>query len=145
VYIGDAFIKDLTLDQLDELGVVSLRDVYVEIPELEHTMVLLDIKGTDHAIIEALRMFYMHRSTRRVTFCSFNRGKLFNLPYGFMRGSTFETSFIGRVCLTYCRTKDIRIYTYTHKESMELEYMYKYNVDGIITNGGIPTSLLQKS
>jgi glycerophosphoryl diester phosphodiesterase len=166
VYYGDAFVKDMTLDQLDELGVVSLHDVYDEVPELEHTMVLLDIKGGDHAIIEALRMFYIHRSTRLVTFCSFNRGILFNLPYGFMRGSTFETTFnvdeydvitrglsavvvhwtcLSHTFITHCRMKDIRVYTYTHKETMELEYMYKYNVDGIITNGGIPTSLLQKS
>jgi len=30
---------------------------------------------------------------------------------------------------------DIKVYTYTHKEDKELEYMYRYGVDGIITNG----------
>ena len=165
VYIGDSFIKELTLDQLDEMGVISLRDVYEDIPEIENTVLLLDIKGSDHAIIEALRMFYMHRSTANVTFCSFNRSLLFNLPYGFTRGSTFETSFnvdeydvitrglsavvihwtcLSHAFITYCRMRDIRVYTYTHKEPMELEYMYKYNVDGIITNGLESSSLRQK-
>jgi len=27
------------------------------------------------------------------------------------------------------------VYTYTHKEDKELEYMYRFNVDAIITNG----------
>lgn len=74
----------------------------------------------------------------------------------FQRGSTFETTFTENeydmithnltavilhwTCLdhnfiTYCRYKDIKVYTYTHKDDKEIEYMYRYRIDGIITNG----------
>jgi glycerophosphoryl diester phosphodiesterase len=78
------------------------------------------------------------------------------LPKEFKIGSTFETTFhkseyplitmalnvviLHWTCLdhdliSYCRSEDIKVYTYTHKEDEELEYMYRYGVDGIITNG----------
>ena len=74
----------------------------------------------------------------------------------FQKGSTFETTFTENeydmittglkvvvlhwTCLdhnfiSYCKSKDIKVYTYTHKEDKEIEYMYRYGVDGIITNG----------
>ena len=37
--------------------------------------------------------------------------------------------------ISYCQNEDIKVYTYTHKDDEELEYMYRYRVDGIITNG----------
>jgi len=81
---------------------------------------------------------------------------VYNLPQRFKKGSTFETTFdpseydmvtrdldavvLHWTCLdhdfiTYCRVVGIKVYTYTHKEDKELEYMYRYGVDGIITNG----------
>ena len=153
VYLGDRFIKDVPFDDLD---VISLDDVYREIPEISDVPLLLDIKGDDHSIIRALETFYQYRSTEKVTFCSFNRSLLFGLSSNFKKGSTFETSFrvdeydtitrgisavlIHWTCLSHefikhCHAKNITVYTYTHKEQMELEYMYRYDVDAIITNG----------
>ena len=153
VYLGDRFIKDAPFDDLD---VISLDDVYREIPEISDVPLLLDIKGNDHSIIQALEIFYRHRSIENVTFCSFNRSLLFGLPSNFKKGSTFETSFkvgeydmitqgitavlihwtcLSREFIKHCHAKNITLYTYTHKEQMELEYMYTYEVDAIITNG----------
>jgi hypothetical protein len=37
--------------------------------------------------------------------------------------------------IAFCKDKNIKVFTYTHKEPQELEYMLRYDVDGIITNG----------
>ena len=156
VYIEDYFVGELSLQKLREMGVCSLRDVYEEIPEIRNTLVFIDIKGADLSVVKALETFYMEVPTLHVTFCSFNRKIVYELPEHFKKGSTFETTFhtseydmvtrgldavvLHWTCLdhdfiTYCRVADIKVYTYTHKEDKELEYMYRYGVDGIITNG----------
>ena len=156
VYVDDVFIKDSTINELREKGIITLGDVYREVPDIRNTRLLLDIKGNDLKIIDALKLFYATESTANVIFCSFNRSLLYSLPSEFRKGSTFETSFnvdeydmitrglsavlIHWTCLshsfiTYCRFKDIEVYTYTHKEHMELEYMSKFNVNFVITNG----------
>ena len=156
VYIGNYFVGELSLQKLGELGVCSLRDVYEEIPEIRNTSLFIDIKGADFSVVKALETFYQDESTTRVTFCSFNRKIVYELPEHFKKGSTFETTFdpseydmvtrgldavvLHWTCLdhdfiTYCKMAGIKVYTYTHKEDKELEYMYRYDVDGIITNG----------
>ena len=37
--------------------------------------------------------------------------------------------------INFCKKNNIKTFTYTHKEDMELEYMKRFNVDYIITNG----------
>ena len=156
VYIRGKFISEMSLDQLKELGIITLQQVYEEIPVIRRTLLILDIKGADLKVVEALEKFYENESLENVTFCSFNRKIIYKLPREFKIGSTFETTFhkseyplitmglnavvLHWTCLdhdfiTYCKTEDIRVYTYTHKEDEELEYMYRYGVDGIITNG----------
>tara|TARA_B100001142_G_C14317663_1_gene649091 strand:- start:508 stop:1128 length:621 start_codon:yes stop_codon:yes gene_type:complete len=156
VYLGDHFIGDMTLEQLRENGICTLRDVYDKVPDIRKTLLLIDIKGNDLSIIGALMEFYKTEPTRDVIFCSFNRRILYSLPYGFQKGSTFETTFheseyngitagltavvlhwtcLDHTFISYCNMRDIKVYTYTHKEDKELEYMYRYNVEGIITNG----------
>ena len=151
-----AFIKDLTFEELKRYGVCSLREVYDEIPEIRFTCIIVDIKGNDVRIAEALRVFYESESTENVIFCSFNRKILRALPNYFIKGSTFETTFtqdeydgimngmsgtvIHWTCLdhdfiSYCKSRNIRVYTYTHKGDRELEHMLKYDIDGVITNG----------
>lgn len=156
VYVGEQFVSDLCLNELKQLGVCSLQDVYDQIPNISQILLLLDLKGADFKICNALENFYKTRPTRNVIFCSFNRKLIHNLPMEFQKGSTFETTFINDeydtitrgltavvlhwTCLdhhfiSYCKMKDIKVYTYTHKEDKELEYMYRFNVDAIITNG----------
>ena len=156
VYVDNHFISELTLDELKERDICSLKDVYHEIPEIKDVFILLDIKGNNIQIVKALVDFYKDRSSRNVTFCSFNRKIIYAFPDMFKLGSTFETTFTENeydmithnlttvilhwTCLdhnfiTYCKYKDIKVYTYTHKEDKEIEYMYRYGVDGIITNG----------
>lgn len=156
VYIGDDYVKDLSIGELKQLGVCSLEDVYNQIPLIKETLLLLDIKGNDLKIINEISRFYKNKPTHKVVFCSFNRKIIHGLPREFQKGSTFETTFtsdeydiitrnlkavilhwtcLDHYFISYCKMKDIQIYTYTHKEEKELEYMYKYNVDGIITNG----------
>ena len=156
VYIMGKFISDMSLEHVRELGICTLQDVYDQIPELRRTLLLLDIKGKNLGIVKALENFYEKESTENVFFCSFNRKIIYSLPQEFKIGSTFETTFhtseyplivmglnaviLHWTCLdsdfiTYCKSHDIKVYTYTHKEDEELEYMYRYGVDGIITNG----------
>jgi len=156
VYINGRFIEDMSFRELKELGVCSLREVYNALPSIRHTRLFLDIKGTQPSIIASLIQFYMNESIENVFFCSFNRKLVYGLPDHFKKGSTFETTFkaieyemitrdlylvvLHWTCLdhgfiAYCKNKNIRVYTYTHKEDMEIEYMKRYDIDGIITNG----------
>lgn len=156
VYDKDEFISNMTIDEVRKRGIITLQDVYDQIPEIQDSLLLLDIKGSDQRIVYVLAEFYRDKNINNVYFCSFNRKIVYNLPHRFKKGSTFETVFheteydrvtsglsavvIHWTCLdynmiTYCKQKNIQVYTYTHKEDKELEYMYKYNIDGIITNG----------
>jgi glycerophosphoryl diester phosphodiesterase len=156
VYIGDYFVGELSLQKLREMGVCSLREVYDQVQEIRETLLLIDIKGCDLSVVKALETFYESEPMGDVIFCSFNRKILHKLPKMFKKGSTFETTFheseyemvtkglyavvLHWTCLDhdfvqYCRERGIQVYTYTHKEDKELEYMYRYGVDGIVTNG----------
>ena len=156
VYIGNYFIGELSLQKLRDMGVCSLKEVYDQIPEIRRTLLIIDIKGNDLSVVNALTEFYKTEPVQDVFFCSFNRKILYNLPRMFKRGSTFETTFheseyervtrdlqavvLHWTCLdhdfiSYCNMRDIKVYTYTHKEDKELESLYRYGVDGIITNG----------
>ena len=156
VYVGDKFISEMTLDELWKCDIYSLREVYNTVPEIKGTQVIIDIKGNNIKVCEALHRFYLVEPSEHVIFCSFNRNILYNLPIQFKKGSTFETTFhqseydmitrelsavvlhwtcLDEAFIIYCKMRNIKVYTYTHKDSKELEYMYKYDVDGIITNG----------
>lgn len=156
VYIKGCYISEMNLDKIREFGISTLQDVYEQIPQIRQTLLIIDIKGCDLNISKSLLEFYKNEPVDNIFFCSFNRKIIYNLPNHFKIGSTFETTFhiseypvivmglnaviLHWTCLDhefieYCRSKDIRVYTYTHKEDEELDYMYRYNVDGIITNG----------
>jgi glycerophosphoryl diester phosphodiesterase len=133
-------------------------EVYNAVPDLSETLVIIDLKGNNMALCDALKVFYEKRPTSQVYFCSFNRNLVYNLPDHFLKGATFETTFTPNefdfVCknldaivvhwtclddllIQYCKTliRPIKVFTYTHKEDMEMNYMLRFNVDGIITNG----------
>ena len=156
IYINDSFIGDLTVDKLKDLGIITLCDVYMQVPEIQNTRLFLDIKGKDTSIINKLEEFYRHIDHSNVYFCSFNRQLLRLLDNKFKKGSTFETIFnsgeLNRItdgmsvvfvhwtCLCdslieHCKKAGVEVFTYTHKGKMEMEYMMKFEVDGIITNG----------
>jgi|TARA_Y100000389_G_scaffold91812_1_gene88420 glycerophosphoryl diester phosphodiesterase len=157
IYIDNYFVCDLTYNELSDKGVYSLQEVYEQIPELEHTFLIVDIKGNNLAICDTIELFYRNKSTEKVFFCSFNRNLVFNLPTTFLRGVTFESTFargeydivtkdfnvvvlhwtcLDHTFIRYCKNvKRMCVFTYTHKEDMEMNYMLKYDVDGIITNG----------
>lgn len=156
LYDKDEFISEMTIDELRKRDIITLQDVYDQIPEIQESLLILDIKGNDLNIVHELVKFFINRNTDNIYFCSFNRKIIYNLPYYFKRGSTFETLFheteydrlttglsavvvhwtcLDQTLISYCNQRNIRVYTYTHKDDKELEYMYKYNVDGIITNG----------
>lgn len=156
VYIDDQFVNDMTFEELKSKNVCSLKEVYDTLPSIRRTRLFLDIKGDQPSIITELIQFYENESVENIFFCSFNRKLLYGLPGRFQKGSTFETTFdtpeydtitkdlkavvLHWTCLdhgfiAYCKMHGIRVFTYTHKESKELEYMKRYDVDGIITNG----------
>ena len=156
IYLNDQFVCDMSLRDLREHGVCTLKDVYEQVPGIRDTLIIIDVKGNDLSIVNALKEFYKDESINKIFFCSFNRKILYKLPKMFQRGTTFETTFheseyervtqdlqavvLHWTCLdhefiSYCNIHNIKVYTYTHKEDKELEYMYRYGVDGIITNG----------
>ena len=156
IYLDHQFVCDISLRDLRDRGVCTLNDVYEQVPRIRETLLIVDIKGNDLSVVNALKEFYKNESLDEVFFCSFNRKIIYNLPKTFNIGSTFETTFheseyneitrglkavvlhwtcLDHTFVSYCKNRDIRIYTYTHKEDKELEYMYRYGVDGIITNG----------
>jgi len=158
IYIDDFFVRDLMYHELKKKKLCSLQEVYDQVPEIENTLLIIDLKGNNLDICEALRVFFLKRSIRSVYFCSFNRNLIHHLPTQFLKGSTFETTFIENeydvilrnldavvvhwTCLDeklieYCKKNHICVFTYTHKEHMELVYMLKYDVDGVITNGWV--------
>ena len=155
-YVANSFVSDISLGDAKMMGIITLEEMYAKIPGIEDVKLVLDIKGNNSSVVHALSTFYETRSTKNVTFCSFNRKILFLLPTHFKKGTTFEAVFytdeydmltrnlsaviIHWTCLdhsfiSYCKYKDIEVYTYTHKEEKELEHMLKYNVDYVITNG----------
>ena len=156
IYLNDQFVCDMSLRDLREHGVCTLKDVYEQVPGIRDTLIIIDVKGNDLSIVNALKNFYKDETINKIFFCSFNRKILYKLPKMFQRGTTFETTFheseyervtqdlqavvLHWTCLdhefiSYCNIHNIKVYTYTHKEDKELEYMYRYGVDGIITNG----------
>jgi len=155
LYMNDKFVNDLSCDELESMGIISLKYVYENI-HLSNTQILLDIKGTNVYIINMLIEFYNTRNHENVTFCSFNRNLAHLIPSFFNRGvifesilhkseynvmtSGFDSVVIHWTCLCsefneFCRKNNIKIFTYTHKEKMEIEYMKKFEIDYIITNG----------
>ena len=156
IYVNNSFISKLTAGELKDIGIITLCDVYLEVPEINNTRLFLDIKGNDTSIIKKLEEFYTQRDHSNVYFCSFNRQLLRLLDTRFKKGSTFETIFnpdeldkitdgmsvvfVHWTCLCdslieHCKNAGVEVFTYTHKDSMELKYMVKFDIDGIITNG----------
>lgn len=68
VYLGDQFVSDMSLEQLREKGVCTLKDVYDEVPEIRRRLLLIDIKGNNLSITGALMEFYKTEPTRNVSF-----------------------------------------------------------------------------
>ena len=93
VYLDDHFVSDMSLEQLKEKGVYTLREVYDQVPDIRQTLLIIDIKGSDLSVVNALTDFYKTEPNRNVIFCSFNRKILYKLPKMFQRGTTFETTF----------------------------------------------------
>lgn len=156
IYVKDSFVFDLSFDELRELGVISLHELYEHVPEIKDTLLFLDLKGNDDGIVKALKDFYYEKDRNSVFCCSFNRPLVYKLKDSFKIGTTFEAIFnenelqditrgmsvvfVHWTCLTdvlvsHCKRSDIPLYTYTHKENKELEYMLKFDIAGVITNG----------
>jgi hypothetical protein len=139
------FITNMTLGELEFLNIYSQK-LYTEVPELQGTTVLIDIKGCDTCIGSSLDLF-SQKHIQNTFFCSFNRKILANLPTRFKKGTTLETTFMCSeyqtivdgmdavilhwTCLdhrfiAYCKQRCIKVYTYTHKDDEEFGYMCRY-------------------
>lgn len=149
------WIKDLDYDDLKPYDIVSLAEVYTTLPSIQEKMLLVDVKGNDYAIVDALEDFFMSKDTSLVYFCSFNAPLVMRLGGRFKKGRTFECFFhpgeyevvtrgfdavvvhwtcLNRTLVEYCHTMNIKVFSYTHKEAIELRHMLANGVDGVITN-----------
>jgi glycerophosphoryl diester phosphodiesterase len=156
VYTSEGFVDKLAFDELKKMGICSLQEIYDALPGIRDVVVIVDIKGNDPLVAFALQRFYQDEDTSKVYFSSFNRNLVGLLPSNFNIGTTLETTFVphefhmvtkGVQCvvlhwtsldhefIAYCKERGIQVFTYTHKEPREHEYMLRYDVDAIITNG----------
>ena len=150
------FIKDLNYDELKLYDIISLEDLYKKVPFIQEKILLIDIKGNDYNIVPTLEGFFKFMDTSNIYFCSFNAPLVKQLDRRFNKGRTFECFFhpneyemimhgfdmvmvhwtcLNAVLIDFCKTRDIAVFTYTHKDPIELKHMLSYNVDGVITNG----------
>ena len=156
VYTSEGFVNELAFNELKDMGIYSLQEIYDTLPGIRDVVVIVDIKGNDPLVAFALQRFYQDEDTSKVYFSSFNRKLVTLLPSNFNTGTTLETTFVphefdmvtkGVQCvvlhwtsldcefIAHCKARDIQVFTYTHKEPQEHEYMLRYDVDAIITNG----------
>ena len=68
VYLNDHFVSDMSLDTLKSQGVCSLKEVYDEIPDVRRTLLIIDIKGNDLSVVNALTEFYKTEPVQDVFF-----------------------------------------------------------------------------
>lgn len=154
--IHGRWIKDLNYDELKPYDIVSLAEVYTIITSIQEKMLLIDVKGNDYAIVNALQDFFKYLDTSSVYFCSFNAPLVMTLDVRFKKGRTFECFFhpseyevvlrgfdavvVHWTCLNgtlveYCNATNIKVFSYTHKDPIELRHMLAHGIDGVITNG----------
>jgi len=156
IYLEDGFIKDIPYEDLKPHGICTLTEVYRRMPYIKDILLILDMKGCDLRLADALTLFYKFRPLRNVIACSFNRKLLYTLSPHFLKGNIFEASFhhteydhilrglttvvvhwtcLDRDFISYCKRMCISVYTYTHKTEQDLEHILKFDIDGIITDG----------
>ena len=150
------FIRDLNYDELKLYDIVSLEDLYRRVPFIQEKILLIDVKGNDYNIVQELEEFFKFMDTSNIYFCSFNAPLVSMFHNRFNRGRTFECFFhpseyemitngfdmimvqwtcLNAVLINFCKTRGVAVFTYTHKDPIELKHMLSYNVDGVITNG----------
>ena len=59
VYDRDEFISNMTIDEVRKRGIITLEDVYDQIPEIQDSLLLLDIKGSDQRIVYVLSLIHI--------------------------------------------------------------------------------------
>ena len=154
--LHDNWIKNLCYDELKLYNIISLDDLYARVPFIQEKMLFIDIKGNDYNIVPALEKFFKFLDVSNVYFCSFNAPLVSKMHPRFLKGRTFECFFqpseydmitdgfdmvmVHWTCLNplfidFCKTRNIFVFTYTHKDPIEMRHMRAHAVDGIITNG----------
>jgi len=156
IYIDDLFVKDLSYKQLNkDYGIISLEHLYIEVPEIQNQLLIVDMKGINSELIMQLELFYENIDTSNVFFCTFNRQLLHSMSNKFNRGSTFEAIFtmneyetitkglqclvvhwtcLNTVLMMHCNLNNIKVFVYTHKTAIQHEHIMKFKPYGIITD-----------
>lgn len=156
IYIEDTFIKDMTFEELhNEHGIISLEQLYREIPDIQKKLLIVDMKGTNFELIHKLEKFYDAIDTSNTYFCSFNRQLLNTMSDRFNKGSTFEAIFtmkeydtitkglrclvvhwtcLNTILMMHCKLNDIKVFVYTHKTEIQHKHITKFQPDAIITD-----------
>ena len=158
--IHDKEIIDMTLTELEELSIISLK-TFFKLVDTFHVEVYLDLKGSDR-IAEKLIKF-LHNNPNdvylpNVLIASFNRNMLHtikksNIPVrlGYITNSNYSehewnmlTYIVDFVCisveqlnnetLSYLHHLHKTVFTYTCHNVNELNYIKKFDIDGIVSN-----------
>jgi len=158
--IHDKEIINMTLTEVEEIGIISLN-TFCRIIDTSHIEVYLDLKGSVK-IAEKLIEF-IHKNPNdvylpNVLIASFNRNMLHtikksNIPVrlGYITNSNYSehewnmlTYIVDFVCisveqlnnetLSYLHHLHKTVFTYTCHNVNELNYIQKFDIDGIVSN-----------
>lgn len=154
--IDSRWVKDIHSDELVHMGIVLLKDVYAEIPEIESNLVFLDIKGCDPNIVDKINKFYSSRNIDLLYICSFHREITAMMPSKYKIGTTFEMvlrpdelfdfligysavlvhwTCLDKNLIDFCKQNHIITLTYTIKSKFQDSFAQSCGVDFAITNG----------
>lgn len=156
IYVNDTFVKDVSYKELnDKYGIISLKHLYTELPEIQNQLLIVDMKGIDKGLINQLESFYENIDVSNVYFCSFNRQLLQTMNSKFNKGSTFEAIFtfheyamltkdlkclvvhwtcLNTMLMMHCKLNNIKVFVYTHKTDIQHDHIMKFKPYGIITD-----------
>jgi|SRR6056300_246136 len=160
IMIHDREIKNMTLIELEEIGIISLNTFFKLVDTL-FIEVYLDLKGSDR-IAEKLIEF-IHTNSKdiylpNILIASFNRNMLhiikksnIHVRLGYITNSnytehewnmlTYIVDFVSisleqlnHETLNYLHTLKKHVFAYTCHNFNELKYIQQFNIDGIVSN-----------
>lgn len=160
IQIHNKNVVDMTIEELEELGIISLT-TFLQVIDSTHIKVYLDLKGSVRLAAKLIDFIHTNKTDiylPNIVIASFNRNMLYiiknsniHVRLGYITSSNYSenewnllTEIIDFVCISkeqldhdtinYLHTINKQVFTYTCHNQSELKYIQEYNVDGIVSN-----------
>lgn len=160
--IENKWINNTTLKELKELGVITLRDFFCEIsPDV--IKIFLDIKNNDgicEPLLQMINQMFTESQQSNIYISSFYRDVIIhlndireknNFKLGFTTSNRltideldYMMNGLQYICLDwtvlseeqvdYLKSKGYTVFVFTCKNNTILEYIKRYNIDGIVSD-----------